>query len=184
MLLVYFGIWYIMGKMDLFKLSYRTNVLFTNAILLSVINTAAATIFQGVTYLAIVRKKRYLLLFVIFTLPTVFITTTLCWKFFRNGDNLMYFLLAGFLVFASHAWLKVTQLYRHMYGANAHVAREDCRSSSSTADLEAQIYVIDDPPAYESLQVSRIFTPPPKYNEVDQPIPIASSETFASQNNY
>ena len=61
---------------------------------------------------------------------------------------------------------------------------EGPHNSSATADLGAQIYVIDEPPAYESLQVSRIVTPPPKYDEVVQPIPTAFNETSAGQNNY
>ena len=120
--LLYFGIWYIMGKMDVVKLSCLTFVLLTNIILLSVINTAVATIFHGVTNLAIVRKKRYFLPLVS-TLPTVFlISTFLAWKFFRNYT--IFSLFAGSLVLVSHAWLKVTQLYRYIDGANARGALE------------------------------------------------------------
>ena len=168
--------------MDFFRMSYDVAILLTNAILLSVMNTVAATIFHGVTCLAILLKKRSLLLLVISTLPMVFlITTTLSWEVFRKFIP-MFILSAGLLVVACHAWLKETQLYQHMGGAHVNVAREGPRSSSARADLEAQIHVIDEPPAYESLQVPRIATPPPNYDEVEKPIPIAFSETSAGQN--
>merc|ERR1739838_539951 len=135
MCLVFFCIYYIMSKMDFFKMSDNVDILLAYAILHFVINTAAATIFHGVTCLAILLKKRYLLLLVISTLPMVFlITTTLSWKIFRNFIP-MFVLSAGLLVVACHAWLKETQLYQHMDSTHASVAREGPRSSSATADL-------------------------------------------------
>jgi len=182
MWLVFFGIYYFVGKMDIFEMSYNVDSFLTNAILLSIINTSAATISHGVTCLAILLQKRVLLLLVISTLPMVhLITITFSWKIFRNVIP-MFVLSVGLLMFACIVWLKEIQLYQQMDNAHVNVAREGPRSSSATADLEAQIYVIDEPPAYESLQVPRIATPPPKYDEVDKSIPTAFSETSASQN--
>ena len=163
-------------------MSYDVAILLTNAILLSVMNTVAATIFHGVTCLAILLQKRVLLLLVISTLPMVhLITITISWKIFRNVIP-MFVLSVGLLMFACIVWLKEIQLYQQMDNAHVNVAREGPRSSSARADLEAQIHVIDEPPAYESLQVPRIATPPPNYDEVEKPIPIAFSETSAGQN--
>jgi len=97
----------------------------------------------------------------------------------------MIFPYAGLCVVACRAWDKEIQLCERIYCSHEYVPREGPRISSATASAaHSHVIDIDEPPAYESLQVSRIATPPPKYDEVDQPIPIptAFSETSAGQN--
>ena len=116
----------IVGKMDFLNLCNNTHALFINAILLSAINTAAATIFHRVTLSPTWQScERKSICCCSSYLPFRRSSSArlLPGKFFLN-DTRMLFPFAGPLVFASHAWLKVTQLYCYMDGANARGALE------------------------------------------------------------
>merc|ERR1719427_1076006 len=120
--------------MDFLKLCNNTHALFTNAILLSAINTAAATIFHRVTLSPTWQScERKSICCCSSYLPFRRSSSArlLPGKFFLN-DTRMLFPFAGPLVFASHACLKVTQLYRYMDSANALVALEPLAARTST----------------------------------------------------